>query len=220
MGRAVWVFRLAPKFPAKAPTAGTETQRRGRLTADAGKEAGEGASSAAGTRAVGIEWAVALAGLAALIGAGLALKQYFRHRRSVDSRYKAIIDQANDGIVIVDAATHQIQYGNPAFLARIGYTSAEAEALTLSRYFCGWQCGARERAGAAEEREFADGAQLAAALQERGFHRHRSALQSRSTWTAATFSPTLRMTSRCAARQSSSSSTISSGSIGWRTTIS
>jgi diguanylate cyclase (GGDEF)-like protein/PAS domain S-box-containing protein len=123
MGRAVWVFRLAPKFPAYAPAA------------DTGKEAGEGASQAAAARAPGFELAVALVGLAALLAVAFGLQHYFRHRRSVDSRYKAIIDQTHDGIVIADSVTHQIQYCNPSFLARIGYTSAEAVALTLSEVF-------------------------------------------------------------------------------------
>jgi diguanylate cyclase (GGDEF)-like protein/PAS domain S-box-containing protein len=65
----------------------------------------------------------------------LALKGYFRHQRSVDARYKALIDQANDGIVIVEAGSHQVLYTNPAFLSRLGYTDDEARALTLSDIF-------------------------------------------------------------------------------------
>jgi diguanylate cyclase (GGDEF)-like protein/PAS domain S-box-containing protein len=64
-----------------------------------------------------------------------ALRRYFRHQRSVDGRYKALIDQANDGIVIVDATTHQVLYTNPAFLSRLGYTNEEAQALTLTDIF-------------------------------------------------------------------------------------
>ena len=64
-----------------------------------------------------------------------ALKSYFRHQRSVDARYKALIDQANDGIVIVDAKSHQVLYTNPAFLRRLGYTNDEASALTLAGIF-------------------------------------------------------------------------------------
>ncbi|MGO9934638.1 MAG: diguanylate cyclase domain-containing protein, partial [Steroidobacteraceae bacterium] len=75
---------------------------------------------------------VLLALVAALI---FALKGYFRHQRSVDARYKALIDQANDGIVIVDAKSHQVLYTNPAFLGRLGYTNEEAQALTLSDIF-------------------------------------------------------------------------------------
>ena len=68
-------------------------------------------------------------------GAALALRRYFRHQRSVDARYKALIDQANDGIVIVDAQTHQVLYTNPAFLGRLGYTNEEAQALKLTDIF-------------------------------------------------------------------------------------
>jgi diguanylate cyclase (GGDEF)-like protein/PAS domain S-box-containing protein len=78
-----------------------------------------------------------LALLAALITACaiIALKRYFRHRLAVDSRYKAIIDQTNDGIVIVDSAELRVQYCNPAFLERIGYSSLEAANLTLADIF-------------------------------------------------------------------------------------
>ncbi|HEY4444544.1 MAG TPA: PAS domain S-box protein, partial [Steroidobacteraceae bacterium] len=58
-----------------------------------------------------------------------------RRRKSSDSHYKAIIDQANDGIVIVDAQTQTVLYTNPAFLSRLGYTNAEAQALTLRDIF-------------------------------------------------------------------------------------
>jgi diguanylate cyclase (GGDEF)-like protein/PAS domain S-box-containing protein len=58
-----------------------------------------------------------------------------RRRKSCDSHYKAIIDQANDGIVIVDAQTQTVLYTNPAFLSRLGYTNAEAQALTLRDIF-------------------------------------------------------------------------------------
>jgi diguanylate cyclase (GGDEF)-like protein/PAS domain S-box-containing protein len=75
---------------------------------------------------------VTLAIVAAVI---FVLKRYFRHQRSVDGRYKALIDQANDGIVIVDANTHQVLYTNPAFLSRLGYTDEEAQALTLTDIF-------------------------------------------------------------------------------------
>jgi diguanylate cyclase (GGDEF)-like protein/PAS domain S-box-containing protein len=65
----------------------------------------------------------------------LALRRYFRHQRSVDARYKALIDQANDGIVIVDSHTYQVLYTNPAFLSRLGYSNEEAQSLTLTDIF-------------------------------------------------------------------------------------
>jgi diguanylate cyclase (GGDEF)-like protein/PAS domain S-box-containing protein len=74
--------------------------------------------------------------LLAIVGViGIALRRYFRHQRSVDARYKALIDQANDGIVIVDAHSHQVLYTNPAFLTRLGYTNEEAQSLTLTDIF-------------------------------------------------------------------------------------
>ena len=119
-GRASWVFRLIPE-----PRMATVPP----ITTDAPPEAGIGGLP------------VALAGFIALLAAVVAAcviiasRRYLLHRRSVDSRYKAIIDQTNDGIVIVDAVGHRVQYCNPAFLARIGYTLAEAGALTLSDIF-------------------------------------------------------------------------------------
>jgi diguanylate cyclase (GGDEF)-like protein/PAS domain S-box-containing protein len=76
---------------------------------------------------------LALAGIVAAVT--FMLKRYFRHQRSVDARYKALIDQANDGIVIVDASTHKVLYTNPAFVNRLGYTNEEAQALTLTDIF-------------------------------------------------------------------------------------
>ncbi|MDP9083962.1 MAG: EAL domain-containing protein [Pseudomonadota bacterium] len=75
------------------------------------------------------------AAIAVIVGALLACKRYIRRQQAVDARYKAIIDQANDGIVIVDAQSHQVLYSNAAFLNRLGYTAAEASALTLLDIF-------------------------------------------------------------------------------------
>jgi diguanylate cyclase (GGDEF)-like protein/PAS domain S-box-containing protein len=80
-----------------------------------------------------------ISGLVSLLvigsGVALALRRYFRHQRSVDARYKALIDQANDGIVIVDAHTLQVLYTNPAFLGRLGYSSEEVQTLSLTDIF-------------------------------------------------------------------------------------
>jgi len=116
-GRAAWVFRLSP------------------AAALAAAEPSEGA--ALGERGLGTPLEIFIGVLAAIIAACiiLALRRYFRHRQAVDARYKAIIDQTNDGIVIVDADSCKIQYCNPAFLSRIGYSSAEAMALTLVDIF-------------------------------------------------------------------------------------
>ncbi len=73
--------------------------------------------------------------LAATAAVAVLLRRHYRHQRSVDARYKALIDQANDGIVIVDAKSLQVLYTNPAFLNRLGYSNEEAQALTLSDIF-------------------------------------------------------------------------------------
>jgi diguanylate cyclase (GGDEF)-like protein/PAS domain S-box-containing protein len=74
--------------------------------------------------------------LLAIVGVIIfAMRRHFRHQRSVDARYKALIDQANDGIVIVDSHTYQVLYTNPAFLSRLGYTNEEAQSLTLTDIF-------------------------------------------------------------------------------------
>lgn len=120
VGRAAWIFQLVPAQGAQAMP----------LSAD---------GSAIAPRSDGLTLALAafLALLAAAVAATvlIGLKRYVSHRQSFDSRYKAIIDQTNDGIVIVDAVWHRVQYCNPAFLARVGYTRAEAEALTLTDIF-------------------------------------------------------------------------------------
>jgi diguanylate cyclase (GGDEF)-like protein/PAS domain S-box-containing protein len=77
----------------------------------------------------------AMSMLLVMIVGWVAFRRYVRHQKSVDARYKALIDQANDGIVIVDAQTHELLYANPAFLGPLGYTDAEAQALTLQDIF-------------------------------------------------------------------------------------
>jgi diguanylate cyclase (GGDEF)-like protein/PAS domain S-box-containing protein len=111
-GLAVWVFRLGVAAPSPAPAA------------DDG-----------GGIQLGYVVGAALLLAAIAVVALVALKRYVRRQKSVDARYKAIIDQANDGIVIVDAQTEKVVYSNPAFLSRLGYTHAEALALTLRDIF-------------------------------------------------------------------------------------
>ena len=87
-------------------------------------------SGGAGFMLTGLFLLLAIVGIIAF-----ALRRYFHHQRSVDARYKALIDQANDGIVIVDSHTYQVLYTNPAFLGRLGYTNEEAQSLTLTDIF-------------------------------------------------------------------------------------
>jgi diguanylate cyclase (GGDEF)-like protein/PAS domain S-box-containing protein len=74
-----------------------------------------------------------LMAVAAAIGATW-LRQW-RHRRSLDERYKALIDQANDCIVIVDAESLKVLYTNEAFRNRSGYSAEEAGLLSLGDIF-------------------------------------------------------------------------------------
>jgi diguanylate cyclase (GGDEF)-like protein/PAS domain S-box-containing protein len=114
-GRLSRVFRLAPS----ASAYGAELSQP--------RSAGGGVS--------GYVYAAVIALLALGGAGGFGLRRYVRHQRSVDARYKALIDQANDGIVIVDANTHQVLYTNPAFLTRLGYSNEEAQSLTLTDIF-------------------------------------------------------------------------------------
>ncbi len=113
-GRAIRVLRLT----------------RGVQSAGASSAAPEPGSAVTGYMLTGLLMLLAIVGVI-----GIALRRYFRHQRSVDARYKALIDQANDGIVIVDAHSHQVLYTNPAFLTRLGYTNEEAQSLTLTDIF-------------------------------------------------------------------------------------
>jgi diguanylate cyclase (GGDEF)-like protein/PAS domain S-box-containing protein len=119
-GHAAWVFQVRAATAVGAPASDASFAQ---------------ALPANGALAPALAGFVAL--LAALVAASvvIVLKRYYGHRLAVDSRYKAIIDQTNDGIVIVDSKRHEIQYCNPAFLERIGYTKSEAQGLTLPDIF-------------------------------------------------------------------------------------
>jgi diguanylate cyclase (GGDEF)-like protein/PAS domain S-box-containing protein len=112
-GRAVRVLRLARA-----------------ANASAAFSAPEPAGRASGYMLTGLLMLLAIVGIIIF-----AVRRNFRHQRSVDARYKALIDQANDGIVIVDSHTFQVLYTNPAFLNRLGYSNEEAQSLTLTDIF-------------------------------------------------------------------------------------
>jgi diguanylate cyclase (GGDEF)-like protein/PAS domain S-box-containing protein len=113
-GRAVRVLRLA----------------RAANASGAAMSAQEPARGATGYMLTGLPILLVIVGIIVF-----QIRRYFRHQRSVDARYKALIDQANDGIVIVDSHSYQVLYTNPAFLGRLGYTNEEAQSLTLTDIF-------------------------------------------------------------------------------------
>ena len=113
-GRAVRVLRLARA----ANASGTPTSAQ------------EPARGATGYMLTGLLILLVIVGIIVF-----QIRRYLRHQRSVDARYKALIDQANDGIVIVDSHSYQVLYTNPAFLGRLGYTNEEAQSLTLTDIF-------------------------------------------------------------------------------------
>ena len=105
-GRAVWAYRL---------------ERAALAT-----PAGETAEAMRDKLAVG-----ALAGLILAVAVLLGARGALRRQRAADTRYKAIVDQTTDGIVVVDAQSLKILDANPAFLAGLGYDDAEIRSLTL-----------------------------------------------------------------------------------------
>jgi diguanylate cyclase (GGDEF)-like protein/PAS domain S-box-containing protein len=120
-GRAARVLRLARAASSSASASASASGN----SLGAPEQAG-----GSGYMLTGVFMLLAIVGILAF-----ALRRYFRHQRSVDARYKALIDQANDGIVIVDSHSYQVLYTNPAFLGRLGYTNEEAESLTLTDIF-------------------------------------------------------------------------------------
>ncbi len=72
----------------------------------------------------------------AMVVIGIAcVRQLLMRPESNDTRYKAIVDQNLDGVIVVDAITDQVQYINPSLIARLGYTPEEADNLTLALIF-------------------------------------------------------------------------------------
>ena len=116
-GHPAWEFRVGGGQPSALRTAGSQI------------------GSVSGLVAAGI--AIAL-----MLTAGVMLKRHVRRLQSAAGRYKAIVDQASDGIVIMDATSRRVLYTNPAFSGRLGYTSAEILAVTLTDIFADGEASA------------------------------------------------------------------------------
>jgi diguanylate cyclase (GGDEF)-like protein/PAS domain S-box-containing protein len=89
-------------------------------------------------------------------------RRYLRNEHVSDGGYKALIDQANDGVVIVDADNFRVQYANPAFLRRLGYSPEDTAALTLLDIFADGESGAESLLS-----KLKDAGQMALNLQQR-----------------------------------------------------
>jgi len=68
--------------------------------------------------------------LAAIASIAVALRAH-RLRSLRNARYRAVLEQSPNGMVLADAATLRILDANPAFLRALGYPLAELRALTL-----------------------------------------------------------------------------------------
>jgi len=59
----------------------------------------------------------------------------WRARRLRDTRYRRMLEQSPNGVLLADAASLRIVDANPAFLAAIGYSLPELRALTVPQVF-------------------------------------------------------------------------------------
>jgi diguanylate cyclase (GGDEF)-like protein/PAS domain S-box-containing protein len=83
------------------------------------------------------------AGGLTLASMGFVALALIGHRRRADREawrllnapYKDLIDQANDGVLICDASTHELLYTNLALQSRLGYEQDEILALPLAHIF-------------------------------------------------------------------------------------
>jgi diguanylate cyclase (GGDEF)-like protein/PAS domain S-box-containing protein len=83
-------------------------------------------------------WLTALIGVTLFaFGAGAALVVWLQQRRkrdaSRDVRYRAVLEQSPNGVLIVDAASLRIVDANPALLSSSGYSADEIGGLPLAQ---------------------------------------------------------------------------------------
>ena len=88
--------------------------------------------------------------------------RFRRKEKASENGYKALVDQANDGVVIVDAESLKVQYANPAFLRRLGYSTEEAGMLKLPDLFADGESSAEGLLS-----RLTDAGQMAMNLQQR-----------------------------------------------------
>ena len=75
------------------------------------------------------EWSAAeidaLKAAASTLGAALQRQAVEEELRSSETRYRAVIEQATDGIYILDAETRRVMESNPSYEKMLGYTASE-----------------------------------------------------------------------------------------------
>jgi PAS domain S-box-containing protein len=67
----------------------------------------------------------ALKAAASTLGAALQRQAVEEELRSSETRYRAVIEQATDGIYILDAETRRVVESNPSYQKMLGYTASE-----------------------------------------------------------------------------------------------
>lgn len=75
------------------------------------------------------EWSTtdvsALGAAAGTLGAAIRRRQVDERLRQSEERYRAVVEQATDGIFLLDVETRRVLEANPAFCRTFGYTSEE-----------------------------------------------------------------------------------------------
>jgi PAS domain S-box-containing protein len=81
------------------------------------------------------EWSAAevgaLGAAAGTLGAAIRRKQVEEQLRGSEERYRAVIEQATDGIYLLDAGTKRLLQTNPSFRAMLGYAAGEMDGMQV-----------------------------------------------------------------------------------------
>jgi PAS domain S-box-containing protein len=73
----------------------------------------------------------ALKAAASTLGAAVQRQAMEEELRGSEARYRAVIEQATDGIYLLDADTKRVVESNPAFQRMLGYTDGELEGMEV-----------------------------------------------------------------------------------------
>ena len=73
----------------------------------------------------------ALGAAAGTLGAAIRRKQVEEQLRGSEERYRAVIEQATDGIYLLDAETKRLLQTNPSFQTMLGYAAGEMDGMKV-----------------------------------------------------------------------------------------